>query len=346
MKYLSVFTLILFLASPVYSAEDLTHITGAGGTVYFDCDFENGYQYLTSSNPHSGGGYFYWLGGSPLYPEGTGCSDVYNYHNTIISNESAAQGAVSGSMYSLKTPYRGICPNESFTRDTTIIRLGSDRDDIYVRWYQKWTGDWNSSTVQHKFTKFCSTGYESDGDKITAHFSFANGARNWRNYTTNLEGRFDMDGIPHANWVWIYQTREGAGSQYHGVTRAWDDINNGINDGNDGELYFQPNKWYCIEIHAKVNSSASIADAVCEAWVDGVKVFEIKNFKYYNDPAKKYGTGYIELQHIYYDRTPTDQPTYMDNIVIADSYIGPMRDEDPSDPSGATIRASGTANWR
>ncbi len=323
MKKLDKIMMLLLLSIPFYY--------NVHARILFSFDGESGYQYIGQQNANADGVYIYWLGGNPSRPEGNGNQDPNLYHNTILSNEPAAQGAVSGSKYSLKTPYRGICPNESFTRDTTIIRLGRDRDDIYVRWYQKWTGDWNSSTVQHKFTKFCSTGYESDADKKTAHFSFAAGARNWRNYTPNLEGRFNMDGIPHANWVWIYQTKEGAGSQYNNVARAWDDINNGINNGNDGELYFQPNKWYCIEIHVKVNSSASIADAVCEAWVDGVKVFEIKNFKYYNDPAKKYGTGYIELQHIYYNRTPTDQATYMDDIVIADQYIGPKETTSPID---------------
>lgn len=307
--------------------------------ILFSFDGENGYQNIGYQNANAEGAYIYWLGGNPARPEGNGNQDPSSFHNTVLSNEPVAQGSVNGSKYSLKTPYLGICPSESFTRDTTIIRLGHDRDDIYVRWYQKWTGDWNSATVQQKFTKFCSNDYDNDSDKMTAHFSFGPVARNWRNFNINLEGRFDMNGITHARQVWVYQTEAAAGSQYTNVNRAWDDINNGISDGEDGELYFQPGKWYCLEIHVKVNSSASVADAVCEAWIDGVKTFEIKNFKYYNDPAKKFGTGYLELQHIYYNRTPTDQATYMDNIVVADQYIGPIGATSPIDvtiPSAPT----------
>lgn len=290
--------------------------------VFFEFDGENGYQYLGSGNAHPGGGYFSRLGGRVDGPEGTGCSNPSTYHNTILSDETAAQGAENGSQYALKTPYSGSCPNESFSRDTTIITLSTPVDEYYIRWYQKWTGDWNSGSVQQKFTKFYNA---SDDTYLTAHFSFDPYSEAWRNYLVNLENRFDMNHVPHAAEVWIYATEAGAGSQYSGVNRAWDDINNGIGEGGtDAPYTFATDTWYCLEIHAKLNTDADTADAVCEAWVDGVKVFEVTNFKYYNRPGAKVGTNTFELQHIYYNRTSNDQPTYMDNIIISDNYNGPI----------------------
>lgn len=341
LKYLIILAL---LAGPAFAAEDLSHITGAGGTVFFDCDFESGYQYLGAGNAHSGGGYFYWLGGSPLQPEGLGCSNVDNYHNTVISNDSAAQGAVPGSQYALKTPYDGDCPGESFQRDTTIIYLGQEVPEVYVRWYQKWTSDWNSSSVQQKFIKFCGAGYAENPYRISAQFSFGPSGECWRSWVNNYNGQFSHMG-PYTSQpqVWIYQTESGAGNW------GWDDINNGIGiGGTDSESCFETERWYCIEIHAKTNSSPDSYDAELQAWIDGVRVFELKNFQLYTGGQAAYGTRYLEFQHVYYNRSATNQPTYMDNIVIADRYIGPM-DYEPScaDTPGLCESQSAceTAGW-
>ena len=296
--------------------------------IFFSFDGESGYQYLGATNAHPGGGYFAHLGGNvngaeSVLPNPCSNRDTSNYHYTVLSNEPEAQGSVNGSQYSLKTPYAGYCNDESFTRDTTTIMLNSPIEEYYIRWYQKWTGSWNNANVQQKFTKFYNPSYLSYS---TAHFSFAPNSNVWRNYMINLEGRFDMNGIPHAANVWIYETEEGAGNQYVGVARAWDDINNGIGPGGaDAQFVFETDEWYCIEIHSKLNSDANTADAVLEAWVDGIKVFEVKNFKYYNDLLNRIGTNAFELQHIYYNRATNDnQPTYMDNIVVSDEYIGPI----------------------
>lgn len=351
-KYIGIVIIGIFISTACFSAEDLSHITRAGGTVYFADDFESGYQYLGAANAHAGGGYWSLLGGSIDGDEGTGCSDTGSYHNTIISNDASAQGAVSGSQYSLKTPYDGECTGESYSRDTSILDLGSgdngaDKTEVYVRWYQKFTGAWNSSTVQHKFTKFCGNSYNvpsgSNTYMTSAHFSFGPGTEYWRAWVNNYNGQFDKFGgyFDDSDEGWIYQTEAHSGSW------GYDDINNGIGDGGaDGESIFQVDTWYCIEIHVKMNSSDEAYDGELEAWVDGVKVFELKNFQYYTTGQTPYGIGYIEFQHIYYIRTATDQPTYMDNIVVADTYIGPMGSgSTPASRSRSGVSSFGVSSY-
>ena len=317
--------------------------------IYFNWTGENGYQYLGHENPHSGGGYFSYLGGNTNGEEGIlldPCSnrDTNEYHYTVLSNEPMAQGSVDGSEYSLKTPYAGHCNDESFSRDTTIIRLNESVDEYYIRWYQKWTGNWMNGDVQQKFTKF----YDGYGSPYhSAHFSFGSRSNTWRNYVPNIEDRFDMNGLEHADRLWVYENEEGAGSQYEGVSRAWDDINNGIGEGGtDGQFEFETGKWYCLEIHSKINSDADTSDAVVEAWVDGQKVFEIKDFKFYNNPGDRSETDTFELQHIYYNReTNDDQPTYMDNIVISDNYIGPVNSSNNQNHHPADIDEDGKVSF-
>lgn len=299
--------------------------------LFFEFKADDGLNYLSPSNAHPGGGYFSRLGGIVSNPDGTGCSDPNSYRNTVISNDVSAQGSTPGKLYALKTPYNGACPNESFSRDTTIITVPNLHEG-YVRWYQKWTGDWNSASVQQKFTKF----YVPGGLEI-AHFSFAAGAKNWRAYLPNIDGHFDKDGITRATGqIWVYASKTGQGSVYSGANRSYDDYNNGIG-GTDGEFYFVTNKWYSLEIHWKVNTDGATSDAILEAWVDGVKVFGAYNFKYYNSGSRPQVTT-LEMQHVYYNRSGNNQPTYMDNIVVANQYIGPVGDVSAAPSAPANVR--------
>jgi hypothetical protein len=341
--------LLIVISTSLHASEDLSHITDAGGTVYFDYDAESGYQYMGAANAHPGGGYFSHMGGVVTKPDGTGCSDTDSYHNTVRSNETAAQDAVAGSQYALKTPYDGDCTGESSSRDITRISLGDDKTEVYVRWYQKFTGEWNSANNQHKFMKFCGNDYNgtTNGYMTSAHFSFSGGSKSWRAIAmNNRDGQFSEYGDYCDDWesgrpeIEVYQTQAGAGTHW-----AWDDINNGIDNGNDGETIFTTNRWYCIEIHVKMNTNDQTADGVLEAWVDGTKVFSLSNYKYYVTGQAAFGVGYLEFQHIYYVRSATDQPTYMDNIVVSNKYIGPLTAPQTGGSSGISCSGCGGAGW-
>ncbi len=318
MKYLLVFVCYCSIMGIIMPHE-------SNATVYFSWDGESGYQYMGVNNPHPGGGFFSQMGGNVTKPADTygasNCApaDTNNFHYSVISNDTAAQGSIPGSRHSLKTPYLGVCTNEAFQRDTTIIKTPILYEG-YMRFYQKWTGDWNSATVQQKFTKF----YTSTGLPIV-HFSFAPKSKSWRAFVPNIDGHFDKDGVTrYGGQVWVNASSVAAGKPYTGQNVSYDDFSNGLGlDGTDGELYFETNKWYALEFHWKINTDADTADAVLEAWVDGKKVFGISNFKFFNSGARPI-IDTFELQHIYYNRTATDQPTYMDNFIISDNYIGPV----------------------
>lgn len=300
-------------------------VTSSNATIFFEFDGESGYEGLRM--PHPGGGKFTHLGGKVGGQEGTGCSDPGTYHNTILSGEPAAIGASDGSLYSLKTPYSGACPDESFTRDTTIVSLNENKSEIYVRWYQKFTENWNSASVQHKFTKFTPIGSLAMNDNYaTAYFKFSSGKNPFQGRIINVEGQFNTADIDRYSVCSIYMTEGGAKGQYSGVNRYWDNYNNKLGPNeSDLEFNFIYNVWYSIEIHAKVNSSATQNDAILEMWVDGKKIFYLDNFRFYGPNNNVIpGIGTFEFQHIYYERSNSDQPTYMDNIVIADRYIGPI----------------------
>lgn len=321
--------LLLYISLPLHAAEDLS---GYGGTVYFDCDFESGYQYLGAGNAHAGSGYVSYLGGDVATPEGTGCSDGGSYHNTIISTDAAGQGAVSGSTHSLKTPYPGACPNNGMLGTTTI--LIDPVYEYYIRWYQKFTGDWPSNTtgeMQHKFFKTNCAGSWHDA-LWPGHWSFTSAIRHPHAYMPNIDGHFDKNGCTFASPAWVAQAYSG--NCYSGGMYTNDDINNGVG-GTDGNFQFQNNIWYCIEIHVKINTSTSASDGEMDVWVDGTKIFGASGFKWYNS-GNRPQVNQFEMQHIYGTRSSNDQPTYVDNVVIGSSYIGPTGGGTPA-PAPPTL---------
>ncbi len=329
----SFLSLIFFVVNHVYAAEDLSRITDNGGIVYFADDYESGYQYMGVSNPHPGGGFYQMMGGNVLKPEGiytgdgtvNGCvQDTNNYHYTINSNDAEAKNFILGSQKSLKTPYLGVCPGEAFLRDTTIIKTPL-LSEYYVRWYQKWTGSFQSS-VQQKFSKFY---YGSDPNSaITGHLSMrpnnssgtTPGATSglFEEYFINIDNHFAKSGCtpPNNSLIWLTPT---SFSCYAGQNKGWDDSTE-TNELINLEL----NRWYEIEIHSKLNSDINTSDAEHDLWIDGVLKLQVRNFKFVNDVITTPGTNNFEFQHVYYNRSNQDQTTYMDNIVIANRHIGPV----------------------
>lgn len=320
------------ISSMAIAAEDLSGYTG---TVYFADDFESGYQYISPEDRY-GGSYSYYtnLGGSESGPEGTGCSDTDTYHNTIISDDVAYSGT-----YSLKTPYDGDCPGESTTRDTTRIALNR-HSEMYIRWYQRFTGDWPSQTVQHKFSK-CSAGGQDYLSTIYFRFPSASGGGGNRMYQAGVNNVGSQFGNIGDGRVRIYFTDS------HDEDEADDGWNNEVNGpGTDVDFLPVIDTWYCLEAHYKMNSDANTADAELDLWVDGVQYFRLRNFRFYGpggyghtEEYTQYIPNQMELQHINYVRTATDQPTYMDNIVIGSSYIGPVGEssEEPGQTTGVIM---------
>lgn len=315
-------------------------------TIIFSWDGESGYQYMGSENAHPGGGYFQQMGGNVSASEGTynssSCTpDTNSHHYSVISNDPAAQGSTTGSKYSLKTPYLGVCPNEAFQRDTTVITTPL-LTEYYVKWDQKWTGNFQKS-VQQKFAKFYNSA-DTQEKTITAYLTLrANNASGTtpgattglaENFMPNIEGHFNKSGCTLYNGnIWVTPVPIAYGNCYDGQNRSFDD-----SDETNTPMIFELNRWYTIEIHSKLNTDINTSDAVYEIWIDGILRFSAKGFKFrdggvYNTP----GTNRFEFQHVYYNRSSSDQTTYMDNIVISDKPISVKRVSAPNNLNAKTI---------
>ena len=92
-----------------------------------------------------------------------------------------------------------------------------------------------------------------------------------------------------------------------------------------GHALLERNRWYCIEQYVMVNQPGH-KDAVIRGWVDGRLVFEHTGFRVRDIPSIKIEQIWMD---IYYGGTapsPQDQHLFIDNVVIARRYIGPMKE--------------------
>lgn len=313
--------------------------TTANATVIFQYDGESGYQYMGSTNAHPGGGYFLQMGGNISAPEGvydaSACTpDTTNYHYSVLSNDVAAQGASTGSTHAIKTPYLGVCPNEAFQRDTTII-MTPLLQEYWIKWDQKWTGSFQASQ-QQKFAKFYYSG-DTTEHAISGYFVLRPGTTTtglYQAYFQNVDELLDRE-CPSMSTAQVWISPVGPCSL---PTHSYDSSSETTTP-----IIFELDRWYTIKIHSKMNSANDVADAVFEIWVDGVLRLQLTNFKIKNGvDYTSPGTDRFELQHIYYDRSSVDQTTYMDNIIISDTALGGETPADTTPPVVTPSKASGS----
>lgn len=85
----------------------------------------------------------------------------------------------------------------------------------------------------------------------------------------------------------------------------------------------EPGRWYCIEQHLKLNTPGQ-SNGLLEIWVDGVKIYQ-KADLYLRDTKK------LKIEKVWFNfyfggvaKPLQNFDMYIDNIVIAADYIGPV----------------------
>ncbi len=83
------------------------------------------------------------------------------------------------------------------------------------------------------------------------------------------------------------------------------------------------NKWYSVEQYVKMNSPGT-NDGIIKAWIDGKLAYESDDWRFRTVDSLKIEQIWMNLYHGGTAVPPTDIHLYIDNVVIARSYIGPM----------------------
>ncbi|HJN07588.1 MAG: DNRLRE domain-containing protein [Pirellulaceae bacterium] len=87
--------------------------------------------------------------------------------------------------------------------------------------------------------------------------------------------------------------------------------------------YLQNNRWYSIEQFLKLNTPGK-NDGVIRAWVDGRQAFEKTDIRFRHLNKLKIEQIWMNVYHGGTKPSPYDQHLFIDNVVIAKTYIGPI----------------------
>lgn len=112
------------------------------------------------------------------------------------------------------------------------------------------------------------------------------------------------------------------GSYVYHVDAATDYGSNwGWNLGSTGML--EKNRWYAIEQQVQLNSPDK-ANGVLRAWVDGRLVFERTELRFRSQDSLKIESVWMNVYHGGIVDAHKDLSLFIDNVVVARKYIGPM----------------------
>lgn len=85
----------------------------------------------------------------------------------------------------------------------------------------------------------------------------------------------------------------------------------------------QRNRWYCIEQQVRMNRPGA-ADGELRVWVDGRLVMERNNVRLRTVDRLHIENVWLDVYHGGLAPSPYDQHLYIDNVVVARRYVGPM----------------------
>ena len=180
-------------------------------------------------------------------------------------------------------------------------KIGREPEAIYFRYYLRLGNDWDP-TRGGKLPGIGGTyGRGGWGGRP------CNGRNGW-----SARGQFNgrKDGKTPVGFYCYHADMKGK----YGESWIWTDDRLG---------YLENNRWYCIEQYAKLNTPGA-NDGILRGWVDGKLAFEKTDVRMREIADLKIECVWINIYHGGKWSAPSDDHLYIDNVVIARQYIGPM----------------------
>lgn len=197
--------------------------------------------------------------------------------------------------------------------------VGYEPEEIYFRYYLRFGDDWNPTVDGGKMPGFSGRyaryGWAGNGG------ARVNGKNGW-----SARGSFKL-AIPEGNPL--------AGTQGLGYYCYHADMQGSFGSGwtwNKGYRGFlDNNRWYCVDQYVKLNTLGKEGeegnrDGILRAWIDGRPAFEKTDIRFRDIDSIKVSQIWFNVYHGGTRPSHADQHLYIDNVVIAKKYIGPMKD--------------------
>jgi hypothetical protein len=197
---------------------------------------------------------------------------------------------------------------------------GQEPEEIYFRYYLRLGNDWNQTVDGGKMPGIAGTygtagwgGRPSDGTNgWSARGSYHQTvpSSNPLEFSTPM-GTYcyhaDMEGDYGSIWLWQ----------------------------NDYRGFLYNNHWYSVEQYLRMNTPGA-NDGVIRAWIDGRLAFEKTDIRFRDVDTLKIEEIWMNVYHGGTAVSPYDQHLFIDSVVIATDYIGPipgtLSEPDPAEP--------------
>ena len=180
-------------------------------------------------------------------------------------------------------------------------RIGSEPEEIYFRYYLRFGSDWNPRRGGKLPGIGGTYGRAGWGGRPS------NGRNGW-----SARGQFkgQQEGKTPIGFYCYHADMRGR----YGSAWIWQ---------KDKLGYLENNRWYCIEQYVKMNTPGK-NNGVLRGWVDGKLAFEKTDVRMRDVSLLKIECIWINIYHGGTWSAQSDDHLFIDNIVIANSYIGLM----------------------
>jgi len=188
--------------------------------------------------------------------------------------------------------------------------IGREPEQMYFRYYVRFSNDW------HPIESGKLPGFSGTYNKAGWGGRAVDGYNGW-----SARGTFHLQASPNSKYngaipLGNYVYHMDSNSDY-GEMVSW---NSELN-------LLQKNRWYAIEQYLKLNDPGK-ANGELTVWIDGKKIFNRNDFRFRETSQLKIESLWLNFYHGGLDKPKTTFYVYIDNLVIATRYIGPMHTSD------------------
>lgn len=194
---------------------------------------------------------------------------------------------------------------------------GGEPDEVYLRYYLRLARDWNPTV---------------DGGKLPGLAGTYNRA-GWGGRRSDGSNGWSARGA--------FARAFPADHPLHGLTQLLTYAYHADMPTAYGELWPWPGalldreRWYCVEQHVKLNRPGA-ADGELRVWIDGRPSLHRKALRFRSTEALLIEAAWLGFYHGGTATSPHDQHLYIDNVVVARRYIGPMQGAPARPAEGAS----------
>ena len=186
--------------------------------------------------------------------------------------------------------------------------IGTEPEEIFFRYYLRLANDWKPS---------------ADGGKlpgISATYSQAG----WGGRISDGRSGWSMRGF--------FLRPPEAGNPFHDLTPVGTYAYHADMKSDYGDAWFWSvggrgflarDRWYCIEQQFRVNTPGR-KDGVLRAWIDGYLVYEKTDVRVRDVPRIRIEQIWMNVYHGGKDAAASELHLFIDNVVVAREYIGPI----------------------